>query len=81
MKRNLVIIFSKDSDPYKHSSFCSLLNQHLPDGLKVNPTTSGPELRATIEAVAEEGNLPNDKTMEEVLTDHEAIQHAEGTYI
>lgn len=80
LKKNLSTTFSKDVDPLKRSYFCSLLNQHLLEELNVNPNTFGPELIATIQAMAEEGNLPDDETMDEVLIERDTILLAEHEY-
>lgn len=81
LKNNLNNIFSKNSNMYTQSSFCNLLNQHLPNELKINPNTSGKELQATIQAMAEEGTLPYDETMEELLAYKDLIAQVEDIWI
>lgn len=80
IKKSLGSSFTKDSDHSGHSSFCSLLNQHLPEELKVNPASTGPKLWATIQAMSEEGTLPNDEIMEEVLIERQLIAQVESDY-
>lgn len=41
---------------------------------------SSKELRETIQAMVEEGNLPDEEMMEEVLMEREQIDRAESTY-
>lgn len=79
-KKNLGSLFSNDPNFVVASSFCSLLNQQFSEGKKVNPGTFSPKLMETIQAMVEEGTLPDDKTMEEVLTEQQALDMIKSEY-
>lgn len=77
-KKNLDYLFERHSDPYVVSKFCSVLNQHLPEGS--DPKASMKAIMSTIQAMSEEGELPKDKYMEEVSTKRQIIVAIEETY-
>lgn len=67
-------ILRKNSDPYAMSSYqCILLNEHLLEGKKLDPSASSQNLLSTIQSMADKGKLLEDEMMEEVLIEWQLV--------
>lgn len=75
-KKNLDFLFGQCFDPKTISHFCSLLKQWLP--IRIGPEASTNAILATLKDIFDEGQLPEDKTMEEVNSDCQHIDNVES---
>lgn len=77
--KNLETLFGQHSDPKVISHFCSILKQCLPVG--DDPNASINAILATLKDMFDEGQLPDDKTMEEAISDRQRIDQIESVYV
>lgn len=80
-KKSLGSLFGLNTNLYVVSSLCNRLNQHLPADRKLDPSVPRLTLLSTIQTMADVGLLPNDKTMEEVLSDQHFYDDVEGDLV
>lgn len=76
--KSLGTLFGPNTNHYAVSSLCSCLNQHLSDKNKLDPSVPQLKLLSTIQTMADEGYIPDDKIMEDVLLDRHALDDNDG---
>lgn len=66
-QKNIDSIFGHSTNLYVVSSLCSYLNPHLLEGKKLDLSAPRHTLMDTNQTLANEGNLPNDEIMVDIL--------------
>lgn len=78
-QKSVGTLFGPDTNHYAVSSLCNRLNQHLPNGKKLDPSVPRLMLLSTIQTMENEGYLPDDKILEDVLLGWHVMDNNEVT--